>query len=1010
MRRFLNLKPSPAPFLHRTGKNIVAASPYHSQPQRTFFKSEPNDSLIRRLCKEERFSDAIDILCDQKRLPEATQLLQRIHKPSPYIYSALIRSCLQNRALQQGEKVHHHMKQSGFIPGPVISNRLLEMYSKCGSLGNARDLFDEMTERDLCSWNVLISGYAKAGLLNESRKLFDKMPERDNFSWTAMISAYVRHNKPGEALELYRMMKKSEKNPECNKFTVSSVLAAAAAIPCLRIGREIHGYMMRTGLDSDEVVWSALSDMYGKCGSIEEARHIFDKMVHRDVVTWTAMIDRYFEAGRRKEGFSLFVELLRSGIRPNEYTFAGVLNACADSALEEFGKKVHGFMTRTGFDPLSFAVSALVHMYSKCGNMVSAGRVFKGMGKPDLVSWTSLIVGYAQNGQPDEAIQYFEMLLKSGTRPDHVTFVGVLSACVHAGLVDKGLEYFHSIDKEYGLTHTADHYACIVDLLARSGRFDEAERIIGEMPMKPDKYLWASLLGGCRIHGNLELAKRAAEALFEIEPENPATYVTMANIYATAGMWSEVANIRKAMDGRGVVKKPGLSWIEIKRKAHVFLVGDTSHPNSKEIYEFLRKLTKRMKEEGFVPNTNFVLHDVEEEQKEENLSYHSEKLAVAFGIIATLEGTTACSAQGNVKFSNEPLMRLCSRARAVGFVWFQHGGSAIFRVFDFLVCVADGHLGAGSVIRNHRGDWVVGFSTCLVSIGCLVAELLALRQGLPEDYYWYRSMVLVCFRQRVCADFEAKLGVHQSHCFSFCLPLLSGEDESLPYHQAPEEDTSAPAAIQLAMWDFGQCDAKRCTGRKLSRFGLLKELRVGAGFGGIALSPVGTQCVSKEDYSLIKRKGLAVVDCSWARLGDVPFAKLRCAAPRLLPWLVAANPVNYGRPCELSCVEALSAALIICGEAETGNLLLSKFKWGHAFLSLNRELLKAYSECGNSADIISVQNAWLSQQREVSKSVPEVDVGKNSEDEDSDDSEDGLPPLERNMNHLNFEESEDESE
>uniref|UniRef100_A0A2P2L9M9 18S rRNA aminocarboxypropyltransferase n=1 Tax=Rhizophora mucronata TaxID=61149 RepID=A0A2P2L9M9_RHIMU len=201
---------------------------------------------------------------------------------------------------------------------------------------------------------------------------------------------------------------------------------------------------------------------------------------------------------------------------------------------------------------------------------------------------------------------------------------------------------------------------------------------------------------------------------------------------------------------------------------------------------------------------------------------------------------------------------------------------------------------------------------------------------------------------------------------------LEREDESLPPNPAAEEVTTVPK-VHLAMWDFGQCDAKRCTGRKLSRFGLLKELRINTSFGGVVLSPVGSRCVSKEDCSVLKRKGLAVVDCSWARLGDVPFVKLHCAAPRLLPWLVAANPVNYGRPCELSCVEALSAALIICGEEESANLLLGKFKWGHAFLSLNRQLLKAYAECENSSDIISVQNTWLSQQRQVPKTVVDIE-------------------------------------
>ncbi|XP_028555926.1 ribosome biogenesis protein TSR3 homolog isoform X2 [Dendrobium catenatum] len=214
------------------------------------------------------------------------------------------------------------------------------------------------------------------------------------------------------------------------------------------------------------------------------------------------------------------------------------------------------------------------------------------------------------------------------------------------------------------------------------------------------------------------------------------------------------------------------------------------------------------------------------------------------------------------------------------------------------------------------------------------------------------------------------------------------------------------------MWDFGHCDIRKCTGRKLARFGLLKDLRVNNAFRGIVLSPVGTQCVSKEDHPLVKRQGLAVVDCSWVRLKDVPFVKLRCPAPRLLPWLVAANPINYGRPCELSCVEALAAALIICGEEETANLILGKFKWGHSFLSLNRELLKAYSKCENGPEIISVQNTWLLNNSKPHKSstggADEKAINTNTGS--GSDTDDGLPPLEENLNHLILEDSEDSEE
>ncbi|KAL8101629.1 hypothetical protein AgCh_033503 [Apium graveolens] len=613
------------------------ATSTNQTPHKTFFNC---DSHVKHLCNDNKFSEAIHFLCQKKRLFEAIQLLNRIDRPSPAIYSTLLQHCLQQKAFSLGRKVHDHVENNvGFKAGIIINNRILDLYCKCGCMSDARKVFDEMSERDICSWNIMVSGYAKEGDLGKARGVFDAMPERDCFSWNAMISGCVRYDLPGEGLELFRGMMEKSGIVGSSKFIVSSALSACSATRCLRGGKEIHGHIVRTGLDSDEVVWSSLSDMYGKCGSIDDARHIFDKSLNRDVVSWTAMIDRYFEDGRSKEGFKLFMELLSSGIRPNEFTFAGVLNACTNQSAEHLGKQVHGHMVRIGCDPKSFAASALVHMYSKLGNVENAYRVFKGIPQPDLVSWTSLINGYAQNGQPREALRLFELLLKSGNKPDHITFIGVLSACTHAGLVDRGLEYFHSIKEKHGLKYTADHYACVVDLLGRSGRFKEAEDIIVSMPMKPDKFLWASLLGGCRIHGNIELAKRSAEALFQIEPDNPATYVTLANIYATAGKWDEVAKLRKVMNNKGVVKKPGISWTEIKGKVHTFMVGDTSHPYTTEIYDYLSELLSRMKEEGYNPETDYVLHDVEEEQKEQNISYHSEKLAVAFGIIATPRGT-----------------------------------------------------------------------------------------------------------------------------------------------------------------------------------------------------------------------------------------------------------------------------------------------------------------------------------------------------------------------------------
>lgn len=451
------------------------------------------------------------------------------------------------------------------------------------------------------------------------------------------MSAYSRCGLPLEALKLYekKQFLMSEGVFTCSdKFTASAALAACAAIPCSIRGKEIHAHILRVNLESDIVVLSALTDMYAKCGRMRNARCVFDAILEKDVVSWTGMIGRYFDCGWREQGFKLFSDMLINRVRPTEFTFAAVLDACSVSAAEELGKQVHGSMVRMGIESSSFAGSALVHMYSKCGSIEKASVVFQRMPRRDLVSWTTMISGYAQNGHPEEALMYYELLLRSGMKPDHVTFVGVLSACTHAGLVDKGLEVFHSIKDEFGIAYTGDHYACVVDLLSRAGRFQEVEEIITSMPTKPNKFLWASLLGGCRIYRNLKLAKMAAKALFEIEPENAATYVTLANIYASNNMWEEVERIRQRMEEKQIEKNPGSSWIEIKRQIHVFLVGDKSHPRTDEIYLLLKKLHRRMREEGYVPDINYVLHDVEDEQKEEDLVYHSEKLAVAFGIIA----------------------------------------------------------------------------------------------------------------------------------------------------------------------------------------------------------------------------------------------------------------------------------------------------------------------------------------------------------------------------------------
>jgi pentatricopeptide repeat protein len=277
-------------------------------------------------------------------------------------------------------------------------------------------------------------------------------------------------------------------------------------------------------------------------------------------------------------------------------------------------------------------------MYSKCGSIEDAFQTFDVMSERNVISWNAMIAGCAQHGCGKEALKLFAQMPQAGIEPDHISFVSALSACSHSGLVDEGLQLFDSMCRDYCIAPREVHYACMIDLLGRAGRLDEARDFMKTIPFAPDAYVWGALLGACRLYGNIDLGKHAAECLFQLEPHNAAKYVLLSNIYAAAGRWDDVAKVRKIMKDRGVQKQPGCSWIEVKNKVHTFMVEDKSHPQTEEIYSTLEELARQMEAAGYVPDTNFVLHDVEMEQKEHSLYHHSEKLAIAFGLISTLPG------------------------------------------------------------------------------------------------------------------------------------------------------------------------------------------------------------------------------------------------------------------------------------------------------------------------------------------------------------------------------------
>nr|XP_010930665.1 pentatricopeptide repeat-containing protein At2g13600 [Elaeis guineensis] len=483
---------------------------------------------------------------------------------------------------------------------------------------------------DVYMGSALVDMYSKCRRPLDARRVFEGMPDRNVVSWNSLITCYEQNGPVNEALLLFVTMMDSGLEPD--EVTLASVVSACASLMALREGMQIHAQAIKFDKFRDDLVLgNALVDMYAKCRRIREARIIFDcmpirsmvsetsmisgyaksasvkdarlmflRMRERNIVAWNALIAGYTQNGEDEEALRLFLRLKRESVWPTHYTFGNILNACANLADLSLGQQAqahvlkHGFRFESGPESDIFVGNSLVDMYLKCGSIDDGGKVFEKMAGRDRVSWNAVIVGYAQNGHGEEALNLFRRMLLSGETPDDVTMIGVLSACSHAGLVEQGRQYFRSMAKEHGLVPSRDHYTCMVDLLGRAGYFNEVEKLIKEMPIIPDSILWGSLLAACRLHRNMEMGEWAAERLFELDPENSGPYVLLSNMYAELGRWADVVRMRSLMKERGVFKQPGCSWIEIGSKVHVFMVRDKSHPRKKEIYKILRVLKVEM--------------------------------------------------------------------------------------------------------------------------------------------------------------------------------------------------------------------------------------------------------------------------------------------------------------------------------------------------------------------------------------------------------------------------------
>ncbi|KAJ7546368.1 hypothetical protein O6H91_08G037700 [Diphasiastrum complanatum] len=493
----------------------------------------------------------ISAYADHGQGEEAISLFHKMQQtgiaPDIVAFVVVLKACASISALEQGKQLHSQIVKSHFESDVIVGSALVDMYAKCGDIEHARQVFNNMHERNVMSWNAMIAGYAQQGLGKQ-------------------------------AFALYEQMRKEDMQP--NNATYVVLLKACASLGALR---HIHSHILKSGFESDVIVGTTLVDLYAKCGSLEHARQVFRNMRERNVVSWNAMIAGYAQQGLGKEALALYEEMKQEGMQSDEFTYVAVLKACASIAYLEQGKQIHSYIIKSRFESDVIVGSALVDMYAKCGCLEHARQVFNNMHERDVVSWTAMIAGYAQEGLGKESLRLLEHMQKEGTKPNAVTYLSVLSACSHSGLIDEGCHLFNSMCEDHGVTPTVDHYACMVDLLGRAGCLADAEDFINQMPIPPDAVVWMALLGAARNHNHVEIGRRAFDCVVKLEPENATAYVLLSNIYAAAGRSDEVARMRKDMDIVGVKQMHGCNCIEVDNQVHTFADCDATYPQSKEI-------------------------------------------------------------------------------------------------------------------------------------------------------------------------------------------------------------------------------------------------------------------------------------------------------------------------------------------------------------------------------------------------------------------------------------------
>ncbi|XP_042520771.1 pentatricopeptide repeat-containing protein At3g20730 [Macadamia integrifolia] len=580
-------------------------------------------SKIKSLCNRGRLKEALNIL-------DSKPILQDLS-----LYSPILQLCINLRAEKEGRFVHDHVLRNGLNLDLHFNTKLVIFYSKIGDIKAAYIVFDRMSSRSVVSWTAMISGFAqkgyskdalevfkemhrsgvkanqftygsvlkactnmlslevgkqiqgcivkgifledlfvqsalvclhsKCGRLEDAQYLFERMLERDTVSWNALIGGYAVQGLADVSFGMFQSMLRDGMMPD--QFTFGSVLRACGGGKALNKVKQIHGLIIQLGFGSYEVVTGSLIDAYAKSGRLRSAKLLYDSMPEKDLISCTALITRYAHVGGyRKEAFGLFGEIIQMQMGMDSIILCSMLNICANVALLSLGRQIHAISLKKQPNCDVAMGNAFIDMYAKSGEIDDANRAFDDIKEKNVISWTSLIAGYGKHGYGDKAIKIFEKMEDNNLKPNDVTFLTLLFACSHTGMTTKGWECFTSMVNTYKISPRVEHYACMVDLLARGGQLEEAYELVSKMSIKPNTSIWGSILGACRIYGNTSLGEVAARNLFDLDPRNAVNYVALAGIYAAAGLWENASEMRKLMKDRRIEKDPAWSSVQCMKE------------------------------------------------------------------------------------------------------------------------------------------------------------------------------------------------------------------------------------------------------------------------------------------------------------------------------------------------------------------------------------------------------------------------------------------------------------